>query len=181
MSRTRIIEFRLYPPRFYAFCVSFAFHLNRSFFQSVCVLGYCLAPVAGALIVCKVLLIAQQTKFVFFLRLVSTFVGFLWASYGKESFATHWSMIVQPTNFGLWCYHFSCVHIFGRQSTAQTKTTCCFPNCFILLHFIVACYIAFQHLKESKQPDQQWFQCVSSSCYYRLAEIKSTAEHSFLR
>lgn len=57
----------------------------RSFFQSVCVLGYCLAPVAGALIVCKVLLIADQTKFVFFLRLVATLVGFLWASYGKLS------------------------------------------------------------------------------------------------
>lgn len=56
----------------------------RSFFQSVCVLGYCLAPVAGALIVCRVLLIVEQTKFTFFLRLLSTLAGFLWASYGKN-------------------------------------------------------------------------------------------------
>lgn len=59
---------------------------NISFFQSVCVLGYCLAPVAGALIVCKVLLVAEQTKFVFFLRLVATLVGFLWASYAAYIF-----------------------------------------------------------------------------------------------
>lgn len=49
----------------------------------MCVLGYCLAPVAGALIVCKILLIAEQTKFVFFLRLIATLIGFLWATYGK--------------------------------------------------------------------------------------------------
>lgn len=57
---------------------------SRSFFQSVCVLGYCLAPVAGALIVCKILLIAEQTKFVFFLRLIATLIGFLWATYGEQ-------------------------------------------------------------------------------------------------
>lgn len=69
------------PPHFNPVrLISFFF---RSFFQSVCVLGYCLAPVAGALIVCKVLLIAEQTKFVFFLRLIATLIGFLWATYGE--------------------------------------------------------------------------------------------------
>lgn len=75
------ITFSLYSADILEFFFLF-FLFRRSFFQSVCVLGYCLAPVAGALIVCKVLLIAEQTRFVFFLRLVSTLVGFIWATYG---------------------------------------------------------------------------------------------------
>ncbi|XP_031616999.1 protein YIPF6 [Contarinia nasturtii] len=59
---------------------------NISFFQSVCVLGYCLAPVAGSLIVCSVLLFIEQTKFIFFLRLVVTLIGFLWSSYAAYVF-----------------------------------------------------------------------------------------------
>lgn len=54
----------------------------RSFFQSVCVLGYCLTPIAIALIVCRMILLGTQTRFLFFLRLLSTSVGFIWATYG---------------------------------------------------------------------------------------------------
>jgi len=57
-----------------------------SFFQSVCVLGYCLTPVAVSLIICRVILLANQTKLLFFLRLMTTMIGFLWATYASFIF-----------------------------------------------------------------------------------------------
>lgn len=83
--------------------------LGRSFFQSVCVLGYCLAPVAGALIVCKILLVVEQTKFLFFLRLLTTFVGFQWATYGEYD-AT---CLLFSLNLHIFSF-FSCIHIPWR-------------------------------------------------------------------
>ncbi|XP_053958209.1 protein YIPF6 [Anastrepha ludens] len=59
---------------------------NISFFQSVCVLGYCLTPVAIALLVCRVILIATQTRLAFFLRLLTTSLGFVWATYASFIF-----------------------------------------------------------------------------------------------
>jgi protein YIPF6 len=57
---------------------------NISFFQSVCVLGYCLTPLAIALIVCRAILVMTQTNFLFFMRLVATAGGFAWATYGEN-------------------------------------------------------------------------------------------------
>ncbi|XP_037811548.1 protein YIPF6 [Lucilia sericata] len=59
---------------------------NISFFQSVCVLGYCLTPVAISLIVCRIILLAKQTKLLFFLRLLTTTMGFSWATYASFIF-----------------------------------------------------------------------------------------------
>ncbi|XP_059618856.1 protein YIPF6 [Phlebotomus argentipes] len=60
---------------------------NISFFQSVCVLGYCLTPVAVSLIVCQVILLAAvQTKLLFFIRLLTTIGGFVWATYASFIF-----------------------------------------------------------------------------------------------
>lgn len=59
---------------------------NISFFQSVCVLGYCLTPCAIALIVCRIILVAEQTAFLFFLRLVIAQIGFGWATYASIIF-----------------------------------------------------------------------------------------------
>lgn len=59
---------------------------NISFFQSVCVLGYCLLPVAAALIVCRIILFSTQTTFLFFLRLVISTVGFIWATFAATKF-----------------------------------------------------------------------------------------------
>ena len=62
--------------------------LCSSFFQSVCVLGYCLTPVVLALLMCKVILIlaSVQTKFWFCLRLITTVAGFSWATYAAFVF-----------------------------------------------------------------------------------------------
>uniref|UniRef100_A0A8D8PTC8 Protein YIPF n=1 Tax=Cacopsylla melanoneura TaxID=428564 RepID=A0A8D8PTC8_9HEMI len=59
---------------------------NISFFQSVCVLGYCLLPLAMSLVLCRVILFVQQTHFLFFLRFVITMVGFGWATFASVSF-----------------------------------------------------------------------------------------------
>ncbi|KYN02699.1 Protein YIPF6 [Cyphomyrmex costatus] len=59
---------------------------NISFFQSVCVLGYCLLPTAIALILCRIILIVQQSTLLFTLRLVISMVGFLWATYASMTF-----------------------------------------------------------------------------------------------
>lgn len=51
-----------------------------SFFQSVCVLGYCIAPLVGALLFCRIVLISTQGAFLFALRFVVTLVAFGWSS-----------------------------------------------------------------------------------------------------
>lgn len=58
-----------------------------SFFQSVCVLGYCLTPLTISLVCCKIILILfTQTGFFFFLRIVISLCGFLWATYASIMF-----------------------------------------------------------------------------------------------
>ncbi|CAB3365047.1 Hypothetical predicted protein [Cloeon dipterum] len=56
---------------------------NISFFQSVCVLGYCLLPTVLALIACRIILMATQSTTLFILRLIATLTGFGWATYGQ--------------------------------------------------------------------------------------------------
>jgi protein YIPF6 len=56
---------------------------NISFFQSVCVLGYCLTPLAISLIACRTILVMTQTNLLFFFRLVASAAGFMWATYGN--------------------------------------------------------------------------------------------------
>jgi len=58
-------------------------HYFRSFFQSVCVLGYCLLPTTIALIVCRIILLMKQSTLLFVIRFIVTMVGFGWATFGK--------------------------------------------------------------------------------------------------
>lgn len=53
-----------------------------SFFQSVCVLGYCLTPLAIALIACRIILVFGHSYLYFVLRMLATACGFSWATYG---------------------------------------------------------------------------------------------------
>lgn len=57
-----------------------------SFFQSVCVLGYCLLPIVIALILCRFILIFEQTNFLFFIRFAISIGSFLWATYASVVF-----------------------------------------------------------------------------------------------
>jgi protein YIPF6 len=47
-----------------------------------------LTPIAGSLIVCRIILMAVQTKFLFFLRLLAAAMGFGWSTYGKVTFSS---------------------------------------------------------------------------------------------
>ena len=54
-----------------------------SFFQSICVLGYCVCPLTVALIVCRIILIASQTTVLFIIRFVVVILAFGWSTFGK--------------------------------------------------------------------------------------------------
>lgn len=55
---------------------------NRSFFQSVCVLGYCLLPLSIALAIVRIVLLVHQSTFLFILRCVFSLVALIWAVWG---------------------------------------------------------------------------------------------------
>ena len=57
-----------------------------SFFQSVCVLGYCIAPLVAALILSRFILIAENGPFLFAMRFVITMLAFGWCSKAAMSF-----------------------------------------------------------------------------------------------
>ncbi|ESO99970.1 hypothetical protein LOTGIDRAFT_230890 [Lottia gigantea] len=59
---------------------------NISFFQSVCVLGYCVTPLAVALSVCRIILIANQTTALFIIRFVFVVLGFGWSTFASTAF-----------------------------------------------------------------------------------------------
>ena len=61
---------------------------NISFFQSVCVLGYCLLPLTISLIICRfvLLLSSGHSSFLFLIRGLSVLTGFGWASYASMQF-----------------------------------------------------------------------------------------------
>ncbi|CAH1253756.1 YIPF6 [Branchiostoma lanceolatum] len=59
-----------------------------SFFQSVCVLGYCVLPLSIALIVCRIILAASatQTIVLFAIRFVTVLLGFAWSTFAAMAF-----------------------------------------------------------------------------------------------
>lgn len=58
-----------------------------SFFQSVCVLGYCLLPPSLALVICRIILLASsQTVILFIVRFIVTVIGFTWATFAAMVF-----------------------------------------------------------------------------------------------
>lgn len=71
------------PEKYSAFTTSGCMFC-RSFFQSVCVLGYCLMPSSVSLILCRLILFMQPNKVLVALRLIVTCIGFIWATFGKS-------------------------------------------------------------------------------------------------
>jgi len=61
---------------------------NISFFQSVCVLGYCLLPLVISLILCRIVLFAAPgpSTFVVIMRMIITLIGFLWSTFASMQF-----------------------------------------------------------------------------------------------
>eukprot|EP00112_Aurelia_sp_Birch-Aquarium-sp1_P013988 Seg2995.5 transcript_id=Seg2995.5/GoldUCD/mRNA.D3Y31 product="Protein YIPF6" protein_id=Seg2995.5/GoldUCD/D3Y31 len=57
-----------------------------SFFQSVCVLGYCVLPLTIALILCKIILLSHQTTALFAIRCLIVFFMFGWSTFASVAF-----------------------------------------------------------------------------------------------
>lgn len=55
-----------------------------SFFQSICVLGYCVVPLAVSLILCRIILAVDTHSIILFVvRFVFVILGFGWSTFGK--------------------------------------------------------------------------------------------------
>lgn len=110
--------------------------VHSSFFQSVCVLGYCLTPVAISLIVCRVILLAAQTRLLFFLRFVTTTMGFAWATYGKIE-------PLVPTEKPINMIPLAASFIFlGQSQPPHRKALAVYP---IFLFFFIISWLVLSH------------------------------------
>jgi hypothetical protein len=80
-------------------------HPRSSFFQSVCVLGYCVFPLNLATLLCMVLKVVVSHVL---LRLLIVTVGFLWSTRGISPFSSAASLLHTPSLTheslsGVWC------------------------------------------------------------------------------
>ncbi|KAG1937525.1 protein YIPF6 [Pimephales promelas] len=57
-----------------------------SFFQSLCVLGYCILPLTVAMIVCRIVLLGGSGSFVFAVRLIVVTASFSWSTFASTAF-----------------------------------------------------------------------------------------------
>jgi len=57
-----------------------------SFFQSLCVLGYCVLPLAVALIICKLILLAHRTTPLFAVRCIIVLGTLIWSCFASIGF-----------------------------------------------------------------------------------------------
>ncbi|XP_045918546.1 protein YIPF6 [Micropterus dolomieu] len=57
-----------------------------SFFQSLCVLGYCIMPLTAAMAVCRIILVGGSGKVSFAVRLVVVTASFGWSTFASTAF-----------------------------------------------------------------------------------------------
>ncbi|KAE8290376.1 Protein YIPF6 YIP1 family member 6 [Larimichthys crocea] len=57
-----------------------------SFFQSLCVLGYCIMPLTAAMAVCRIVLVGGSGKVSFAVRLAVVTVSFGWSTFASTAF-----------------------------------------------------------------------------------------------
>uniref|UniRef100_A0A1A8SAK3 Protein YIPF n=1 Tax=Nothobranchius rachovii TaxID=451742 RepID=A0A1A8SAK3_9TELE len=65
-----------------------------SFFQSLCVLGYCIMPLTVAMVVCRIVLYTASGKVSFVVRLVVVTASFGWSTFASTAFLAD----SQPSN-----------------------------------------------------------------------------------
>ncbi|XP_064422553.1 protein YIPF6 [Latimeria chalumnae] len=57
-----------------------------SFFQSLCVLGYCILPLTVAMIVCRLVLLGGQGTVSFIIRFIIVIASFAWSTFASTAF-----------------------------------------------------------------------------------------------
>ena len=112
------------------------FFVCRSFFQSVCVLGYCLLPPSVALVFCRLVLLFEQNTLLFVFRFLFTMIGFAYAVYGQFQISAVWDF--KWLRWFLFIFFSSCFEVPRRQPTAKQKSSRSVPNLLVLLHHFVA-------------------------------------------
>lgn len=65
-------------------CFPLAVSLCSSFFQSLCVLGYCVMPLTVAMLVCRLVLLAGAGTVSFIIRLIVVGAMFGWSTLGES-------------------------------------------------------------------------------------------------
>lgn len=65
-------------------CFPVAVSLCSSFFQSLCVLGYCVLPLTVAMLVCRLVLLAGAGTISFIIRLIVVGAMFGWSTLGES-------------------------------------------------------------------------------------------------
>nr|XP_046161430.1 protein YIPF6-like [Oncorhynchus gorbuscha] len=57
-----------------------------SFFQGLCVLGYCIMPLTVAMVVCRLVLLGGSWWFIFIVRLIVVTASFSWSTFASTAF-----------------------------------------------------------------------------------------------
>jgi len=124
---------------------SIFFFLFRSFFQSVCVLGYCLLPLSIALALCRIVLLLQQNTLFFVLRCGFSLTAFFWAVWGMSLFI-HIEICTFIINVLVFIYGYSGYQIFRRFFPTSSENLGWVPDWIILLCHRLARRFTFQFL-----------------------------------
>src|SRR6218665_442085 len=82
-SPLRVDVINGWPLMTYNVIKQFPIFLSSSFFQSVCVLGYCVLPLAMASLVCLLMSLTEDNVWVFVVRCVVVLVAFCWSVFGE--------------------------------------------------------------------------------------------------
>lgn len=115
-----------------------------SFFQSVCVLGYCVLPLAAALLVCQLILLAHQSTVLFIIRCIVVLFAFGWSTFGRLDFKTFLLMWIKWScnsavmncrywyacnyrNSGYWCGCFVTQHSILNQDLLNQDSSSILP------------------------------------------------------
>lgn len=119
-------------------CLSFS--LCRSFFQSVCTLGYCLVPLTIALIVSRILLIFAGTTFklMFTIKVIVVSASLVWSVWGECWRCDHATKSLSRVP------HFAAsLGFLSNYLPADRKALAIYP--IVLFYFSIGLLILSQH------------------------------------
>ena len=112
---------------------------SRSFFQCVCVLGYCLVPCVCAALGCALLSVASGA-FVILVKLAIAVAACLWAIYGKFDYLRRTVLFCASYQRGIQAIIFAASTAFlSGVSIVNRKALMIYPIC--LFYAIITCMV----------------------------------------
>lgn len=110
-----------------------------SFFQSVCVLGYCVLPLFVSLIICKVLQITLGELSAPIVKGVTILVAFIWSTFGKTF---NIISLIKVVIFGTYCISTASTAFLAESQPPRRKALAVYP---IFLFYFVISWLVFFH------------------------------------